>query len=535
MNKEIKIPWYKKGDIDAGLGTFFDSFSKIIIAVPILTGVLNMSKQLVFGKVVAATGFTVFIFSLFNTLFARNLGKKTQNKDITALFGGISGTTLFVWLNAVMLPTYFASRDSTFAWSVAVGVSLIYSVLQLILSLVFSSVFKFIPREALMGATVGGALTWMILSPMGEAFTTPWVIIPTLFILFTFYFGEIKPKFGSPALIAIGIGTIIAWISGAMHVDNLRESFANLNFYLPSFQFGILTNEALQIALNYLPLILAYLLAELTADMQAFAQAEESKEIYPARTALVGLSLSNLIGSLLGSPFLLNYYWGHPAWKKAEAGSSYPLFSGTAHLVLCLTGLVAVVTSLIPVSASLVMLVYIGIVSGAGAFATGRKRYYGAMMLGVAIPLFELVNNKIFSVMNVMVNFSENSSDLIIEQTADGLMSTSDGSSAIIVSKLAEAGYAEGFITLAQGAMTIAILYASILYLLIDHNWLKTSAFFLVATIFSFFGLIHAKELTINANPALSLTYLGLAIIFLIIWLISKRKKRKKLNMKKQV
>ncbi|MGB4609614.1 MAG: hypothetical protein ACOX3H_01225 [Saccharofermentanales bacterium] len=527
MNKKMKIPWYKKGDIDAGLGTFFDSFGKIIIAVPILTGVLNMPEQLVFGKIIAATGFTVFIFSLFNTLFARSLGKQTQNGDITALVGGISGTTLFVWLNAIMLPTYFVSRDPIFAWSVTLGVSLMYSVLQLILSFVFSFIFKFIPREALMGATVGGALTWMILSPLGEAFTTPWVIIPTLFILFTFYFGEIKPKFGSPALIAIGIGTIIAWISGVMHVENLRESFASLNLYLPSFQFGLITNESLQIAINYLPLILAYLLAELTADMQAFAQAEESQEIYPARTALVGLALSNLAGSLLGNPFLLNYYWGHPAWKKAEAGVSYPFFSGMIHLILCLTGLVAVVTSLIPVSASLVMLVYIGIVTGAGAFATGRKRYYGAMMFGVAIPLFELVNNKVFSIVNIAGKFTENGSDLINQQTTDSLAGISDGSASIVAAKLAEAGYAEGFITLAQGAMTIAILYASIIYLIIDRNWLKTSVFFFVTTVFSFFGLIHAKELTVNANPALSLCYLSLTITFLIIWLISQNRRKK--------
>ena len=173
------------------------------------------------------------------------------------------------------------------------------------------------------------------------------------------------------------------------------------------------------------------------------------------------------------------------------------------------------------------MLVYIGIVSGAGAFAAGRKRYYGAMMFGVAIPLFELVNNKVFSVINVLDNFTLNNSGLISEQNTDSLANIGDGSTTIIATKLAEAGYAGGFITLAQGAMTIAILYASILYLIIDHKWLKTSVFFLVATIFSFFGLIHAKELTINANPALSLTYFGLAITFLIIWLISKNKRNR--------
>ncbi len=502
MEKQVKIPLHKSGDIDAALGTFFDSFSKIIIAVAMLKNVLKMPGELVYGQIIVSTGFTVFLFSLFNTFLARSLGKETKNKDITALFGGISGTTVFVWLSAVMLPTYYQSGDAVFAWSVTVAVSVIFSLLQLIFSFFIGYIFKYIPREALMGATVGGALTWMILSPLGEAYTAPWVIIPTLFILFTFYMGEIKPKFGSPALIAIGIGTAIAWLSGLMHINSLQESFSNIGFYLPSFQFGLLTSKALQTALNYLPLILAYLLAELTADMQAFAQAEGNGEYYPRRTALVGLSFSNLIGALLGNPFPLNYYWGHPAWKKANAGASYPLYSGALHLILCFSGLAAVVTSIIPANVSLVMLVFIGVISGAAAFSSARKRYYGAMMFGVAIPLFELVNNKINSLVNVLGTAGQNTV------------------------QLAEAGYASGFAILAQGAMTTAILYASILHLIIDHKWLRVAIFFFVSTLLSFIGLIHAQELAINPNPEISLSYLGLAFLFLIVGILCNQKKK---------
>jgi len=71
------------------LGTFFDSFSKIIIAVPILKNVLKMPGELVYKQIIVSTGFTVFLFSLFNTFLAKSLGKETKNKDITALFGGI--------------------------------------------------------------------------------------------------------------------------------------------------------------------------------------------------------------------------------------------------------------------------------------------------------------------------------------------------------------------------------------------------------------------------------------------------------------
>jgi len=62
MEKQVKIPLYKSGDIDAALGTFFDSFSKIIIAVPILKNVLKMPGELVYKQIIVSTGFTVFLF-----------------------------------------------------------------------------------------------------------------------------------------------------------------------------------------------------------------------------------------------------------------------------------------------------------------------------------------------------------------------------------------------------------------------------------------------------------------------------------------
>ena len=42
--KKLNIPWFKRGDVDAVIGVFFDGFSKIIVGIGVLTGVMGMSQ-----------------------------------------------------------------------------------------------------------------------------------------------------------------------------------------------------------------------------------------------------------------------------------------------------------------------------------------------------------------------------------------------------------------------------------------------------------------------------------------------------------
>ena len=95
---------------DATIGVFFDGFTKIIVGVSILTGLMGLSHEIVFGKIVSSIGMTAFLLLLFNTLYARHLAKKTGNMDLTAMPGGISGGTFFVLLYAILVPTFEIGR-----------------------------------------------------------------------------------------------------------------------------------------------------------------------------------------------------------------------------------------------------------------------------------------------------------------------------------------------------------------------------------------------------------------------------------------
>lgn len=513
----FKLPWVKQGDLDATIGVFFDGFTKILVGVSVITGVMKMPSDIVFGKIVSAIGISAFLMLAFSTLYARYVGKKTNNKDITALPGGISGGTFFVWLNAIMIPTFFATKDPMKAWSVAVCASIIYSLFMLVCSFIINIILKYIPSEAMLGSLVGGSMAWLLMASLGEGYATPLVVVPTLFILLTFYFAKINLKKLSPAFIAIGAGTVIAWVTGVMNPGEFMSSFQTVGLYIPIPQIGLISGESFSMALKFLPIIVAFAFADITAIIQAVEQAKVSNEIYDRKVCMMGLSCINIVGALFGNPFPMNFYWGHPAWKQAKAGTSYPLFTGIIYLVLCTSGLVAIATSAIPVGATMVLLVYAAICTGSQAFEATSKKYYPAMIMGVAIPIFEIIYNKV----NGAIGAAQNA-------VADGLSAAgidfAANEIAVTGDYLAASGIPKGFEVLSQGSMCIAIIFVAVLVFVIDRKWLNAAVTFLVASGCAFIGLIHSSSIKLYAAPEFVWVYLVMAAAFFIIHITRKGK-----------
>lgn len=509
-NIGTKIAWFKKGDVDATLGTFFDGFTKILVGVSVLSGVMGMPNDIVFGKIVSAIGLSAFLLLLFNTLYARYIGRKTNNADITAMPGGVSGGTFFVWLYAIIMPTYYATGDPLYAWKVVLNVNILYSVIILILAFLIKFILKYVPNQAMLGGVVGGSMAFLLIGAMGDAFAHPMVVIATLFILLFFNYGQVKVKWFSPAFIAVGVGTVIAWALGIMKPEAFLQSFQTVGFYPALPQIGMFGGEAFKGALSFLPLVFAFAFADVTALLQGLEQAQQSGEHYDPRTSLLADGICNLLGTLLGNPFPVNMYWGHPAWKKAKAGASYSLFVGVIYMLLCATGLVAIATSIIPSSATLVLLMFVAIATGTQTFEVVEKKYYPAMIIATAIPIFELIYGKIENGMSAATN-------AIGEALSQAGMNFDVSTVSVTPQNLANAGVAHGYFDMSKGSMLIAIIFASILIFMIDRQWMKAAVAFVVAALCSFIGLIHSANVTVNAAPVYTITYLICAAVLIII------------------
>lgn len=306
--------------------------------------------------------------------------------------------------------------------------------------------------------------------------------------------------------------------TGVMHVSDLASAVQNIGFYVPLPQLGLLGGKAMSHALTYLPLIIAYAFSDVTALLQGVEQAEKGGDHYEERVCLIATGCANIIGSLFGNPFPLNEYWGHPAWKKAKAGTAYSLYTGVIYLALCMSGLVAIATSAIPAAATLILLIFVAISTGTQSYSTVNKKYYPAMIIATAIPIFELMYSKI-------LNGSSAATSAIaaalkgegIKFAVDGVKVTSD--------HLASAGVSQGYFFLGKGSMMIAIVYSCILIFIIDRKWLNTAVAFIVAAFCAFVGLIHSESVKINANPQFAIIYVIMAVFFLIVYFVSKNNK----------
>ena len=89
----------------------------------------------------------------------------------------------------------------------------------------------------------------------------------------------------------------------------------------------------------------------------------------------------SLIGCLLGNPFINAVYIGHPGWKAMGGRIGYSAATGAMVLVLTWLGIVALVSSLIPVVAILPILLYIGMLIGSQAFQETPRSHAPAIIL----------------------------------------------------------------------------------------------------------------------------------------------------------
>jgi AGZA family xanthine/uracil permease-like MFS transporter len=471
MSKEVGgiFPKFVAADLDAALGVFFDGFTKVLVGVAVLGSI--MPDEL-YGTIVPGLGITTLIWGIWLSFQAKRVSSRTGSK-VTALPGGLNAGRFFIWLFAIMLPTLDRTGDVMMAWKAGIGANLIGAIIFLILAPFLGKVMKIIPRPAVFGALAGGAAAWLLLSPMAGGFEKPEIFLVSLFALLIIHFGKLELKF-SASSIAIGAGVLVGWALGYMSIDAVTASFDTVGVYVPLPMFGLLSGS-FSAALPFLPIIIAFSFTDVISAIQSVEQGIAGGDEFSMKESVVAGGLINIIGSLFGNPFPIGYYWGHPAWKRIGAGTGYPIITGVIYLVLCSSGLVAIATSIIPVEATYPLLVFAALITMAQAFEINEKKYYGAMAIGLAIPIYELM-----------------------------IGSMKDPSA--------------GYIALSKGSMFIAIIYSYVVCTIIDRDFKKGAYGFILAAVLSSFGLMHLEAIAFPpVFGKFTILYLGLAAVFFVL------------------
>src|ERR1700691_5954525 len=224
---------------------FFGFGTNILVNLLVLTGllrfVLKMPDDLVFRRILPATGLMLCLSTLYYAWLAYRLAKRTGRDDVCALPSGISVPHMFVVTFVIMLPIASKTGDPVKGWEAGLTWVFIQSFVLMVGGFIAPIIRKVTPRAALLGTLAGVSVTFISMRPALEMYMAPVIALPCFAIILASWFGGVRYFRGTPAgLVAIAVGTLIAWVSsaagwgfGGMSLAKLQSSVANFQLSVP--------------------------------------------------------------------------------------------------------------------------------------------------------------------------------------------------------------------------------------------------------------------------------------------------------------
>lgn len=477
---------------------FFGFGTNILVNLLVLTGllrfVLHMPDDVIFHRVLPAAGLMLFMSTLYYAWLAYRLAKETGRTDVCALPSGVSVPHMFVVVFAIMLPIANTTGDPIKGWEAGLAWVFIQGCLLMIGGFIAPFIRKVTPRAALLGTLAGVSVAFISLRPALEMYMTPLIGVTCFAIILISWFGNVRYFGGVPAgLVAIAVGTLIAWGStflgfdqGGMSLEALQQSVGGFGFSLPipaighvfsGFEFlGIILVTAIPFGI--------YDLVEAMDNVESAAVAGDS---FPTTRVLTADGVISLIGCVMGNPFILAVYIGHPGWKAMGGRIGYSAATGLMVICLAWTGIIPVMLALIPVVAIAPILLYIGMLIGAQAFQETPRSHAPAIVLSFAPHIAAW--GKV--------------------QIDNALGAAGTNAATVGMDKLAQVGVLyEGLTVLGGGAILAGLVLGAIGVFVIDRQFSKAAAFAAAGAVLSFFGFMHGEAIGFGAAKLVALSYL---------------------------
>jgi len=500
MNTGFKPKLWVPGDWNA----FFGFGTNILVNLLTLTGlllfVLKMPAEIVFGRILPATGLMLCLSTGYYAWLAYKLSKQTGRTDVCALPSGTSVPHMFVVVFVIMLPITLQTGDPIKGWEAGLTWVFIQSFVLMIGGFVGPWIRKVTPRAALLGTLAGVSVTFISMKPAVEMFMTPVIGITCFAVILLSWFGGVKYK-GVPAgLVAIAVGTLIAWGSnlfglnyGGMTTVALSESLKGFGFSVPLPAFGHVFA-----GFEFLGILLVtaipFGIYDLVEALDNVESAEVAGDAFPTTRVLTADGIISLIGCVMGNPFINAVYIGHPGWKAMGGRIGYSAATGIAVIILTWLGIVSVMLAFIPTVAILPILLYIGMLIGAQAFQETPKRHAPAIVLSLAPHLAHWV---VTMMTGALAGAGTILASLGPEKKAELLKAMNN-----------EGVLFHGLEVLGGGSILGGLILGSIAVFIIDRNFLKAGLFSMTGAGLTFFGFMHGDRLGIAQSPTVAASYL---------------------------
>jgi adenine/guanine/hypoxanthine permease len=503
VSASLKPKVWVAGDWNAFFGFGTNILVNLLTLTALLRFALKMPDQLVFGRILPATGLMMCLSALYYAWLALSLARKTGRTDVCALPSGISVPHMFVVTFVIMLPIALKTGDPIKGWEAGLTWVFIQSFVLMAGGYVAPLIRRITPRAALLGTLAGVAITFISMKPALEMFMTPAIGLTCFVIILLNWFGGVQFGRLPAGLVAIAVGTAIAWLStalglnfGGLTIKGLAVSITNFGFHVPlpalghvfsGFQFlGLLLVTAIPFGI--------YDLVEAIDNVESAAVAGDS---FPTTRVLTADGILSLIGCLMGNPFINAVYIGHPGWKAMGGRIGYSAATGLMVILLCWFGTISLMLALVPSVAILPILLYIGMLIGSQAFQETPKHHAPAIILALSPHLanwaLSLINGCLAAAGTVVSSLThEQMEDLVARMKNEGVLY-------------------HGLQVLGGGSILGGLILGAIAVFILERQFHKAAGFAAAGACLTFFGFMHGERIGIGQSPVVAVSYLAVA------------------------
>ncbi len=473
--------------LDGFFGLALDNLVQLLVIDTLCRAVLGFPTELIYGRILPAAAVSLLVGNLYYARQAMALARASGRDDVTALPYGINTLSLFAYILLVMLPAKLAAEaagatdPAWVAWQAGLVACLGSGLIEFGGAFVAERIRKATPRAALLSTLAGIALTFIAIGFLFRTYARPLVGLSTLGIIMLVYFGRVRFRGGIPGgLVAVTLGTIIAWLTGVAPVGAMPETGVGLYLPIPVIgdMWAALNGDHL---LTYMSVILPMGLFNVIGSLQNIESAEAAGDSYETRPALAVNGLGTIAAALFGSCFPTTIYIGHPGWKGLGARAGYSVLNAGFFTVVLLSGTLAYIAWAVPVDAGMAIVLWIGIVITAQAFQTTPREHAPAAVMGL-LP----------GVAAWGALMAKNG----LRAAGYGVPGGPPFSESLIDVFLQSDTWIHGAFALEQGFILNAMLVAAVTVAIIERRFVQASMWCAIAAALSAVGLMHSYRWT---------------------------------------
>src|SRR5215470_3984939 len=368
----VAPPWFVRSDLDGFFGLFIDNLLQLMLIAVLCKVVSGLPPELITGRILPGAAVSILIVNLFYAWQARQLMRLTGRDDVTALPFGINTPSLFAFILLIMGPVYQDTKNPMLAWQAGLFACLLSGVMEAAGAFVGDWVRRHTPRAALLTALAGVAITFISMGFIFQIFASPLLAILPMMIILGCYASGRKMPMGLPGgMLAVGTGVAIAWLLRALGLPSFEPPQEPYVFALHTPTpvlgdvFALFTSAT---GWKYLAVIFPMGLFNVVGSLQNLESAEAGGDRYETKPSLLANGIGTIVAAFLGSAFPTTIYIGHPAWKAMGARAGYSILNGVVITLLCLFGGVTLVLKIVPLEATLGILLWVGVIITAQAF-----------------------------------------------------------------------------------------------------------------------------------------------------------------------